>query len=133
MALLKDGKEPSLRPLRSSLPGIYLDRVGLPPDTILDPPVLLGRGVSVAPRCSLQGTIVGKQVRIGKGCTLRSTVVWDGARIGDGARLSDCIITSGVYVPPEVTLSNKIVLRVEGYQGKKERFERLGSSWMTGF
>ncbi len=133
ITLLKDGKEPSLRPLRSPSPGIYLDRVSVPPETILDPPVLLGRGVSVAARCSLQGTIVGKQVRIGKGCTLRSTVVWDGARIGDGARLSDCIITSGVYVPPEVTLSNKIVLRVEGYQGKKERFERLGSSWMTGF
>src|SRR5207245_974050 len=85
VALLKAGKEPSLRPLRSSLPGVYLDRVGLPPDTILDPPVVLGRGVSVAARCSLQGTIVGKQVRIGKGCTLRSTVLWDGARVRDGA------------------------------------------------
>src|SRR5712692_5191327 len=99
VALLKEGKDSALQPLRSSsTPGVYLDRTTLPKDASLEPPVLVGRGVTIGPRCSLQ-----------------AAVVWDGARIGDGARLSDCIVTSGVYVPPEVILSNKIVLRVEGY------------------
>ena len=73
---------------------------------------------------------VGRQATIGKGCSLRSTLVWDGARIGDGSRLSECIVTSGVYVPPAVSLTNKIFLRAEGYQGKKQKMERLGSCWM---
>jgi NDP-sugar pyrophosphorylase family protein len=132
ITLLKEGKDPLLQPLQTQ-PGIYLDRVVLPPETLLEPPALLGRGTTVGPKCSLQGAIVGKQARLGKGCSLRSTVVWDGARIGDGAELSECIVTSGVYVPPEVTLSNKIIFRVEGYQGKKDRLERLGSCWMAGF
>ena len=134
VALLKEGKDAALEPLRSSsTPGVYLDRTTLPKDAGLEPPVLVGRGVTIGPKCSLQAAVIGKQVRLGKGCSLRSTIVWDGARIGDGARLSDCIVTSGVYVPPEVILSNKIVLRVEGYQGKKDRLERLGGCWMTGF
>ncbi len=132
IALLKEGRDPALQPLKVA-DGLFLDKVTVPKDAILEPPVLIGRGVTLGARCSLQGAVVGKQVRLGKGCALRSTVVWDGARIGDGARLSECIVTSGVYVPPDVTLSNKIVLRVEGYQGKKDRLERLGGCWMVGF
>jgi len=132
IGLLKNEKDPSLQPFKSA-PGLYLDRVTLPADTNIEPPVLIGRGSALGPKCSLQGVVVGKQVKIGKGCSIRSSLIWDGARIGDGARLSDCIIMSGVYVPPEVILSNKIVLRVEGYQGKKDKLERLGGCWMTGF
>jgi NDP-sugar pyrophosphorylase family protein len=73
------------------------------------------------------GVIIGRQARIGKGCSLRSTIVWDGARIGDGSGLSECVVTSGVYVPPGVSLSHKIFLRAEGYAGRKERLERIGS------
>lgn len=128
---LKEGKDPSLEPLRAS-EGVYLDHMSLRPDVHVEPPILVGRGVSVGTKCSLGSVVIGKQARIGKGCSLRSTIVWDGARIGDGARLSDCVVTSGVYVPPGVSLSNKIVLRVEGLQGKK-RLERLGSCWVAGF
>jgi NDP-sugar pyrophosphorylase family protein len=132
IALLRDGRDVALQTLKV-MEGVYLDKVVVPKDALLEPPLLVGRGSALGEKCSLQGSVVGKQVRLGKGCALRSTIVWDGARIGDGAHLSDCIVTSGVYVPPEVTLSHKIVLRVEGYQGKKDRLERLGSCWMTGF
>ena len=132
IALLRDGRDGFLQNIKV-MEGIYLDKVVVPKDALLEPPLLVGRGSLLGPKCSLQGSVVGKQVRLGKGCALRSTIVWDGARIGDGAHLSECIVTSGVYVPPDVTFSNKIILRVEGYQGKKDRLERLGSCWMTGF
>ncbi len=131
VALLREGTDPSIKALRSA-EGVYLDRVTLPADGNVEPPVLIGRGTTLGSKCSLQGgVVIGRQARIGKGCSLRSTIVWDGARIGDGARLSECVVTSGIYVPPGVTLSRKIILRVEGFQGKKDRLERLGGCWMT--
>jgi NDP-sugar pyrophosphorylase family protein len=62
---------------------------------------------------------------------LRSSIAWDGARIGDGARLSDCVVTSGAAVPPNVSLSGKIFLKAEGYHGKRDRLERIGSCWVA--
>jgi len=76
------------------------------------------------------GVIIGRQVIIGKGCSLRSTLVWDGARVGEGSSLSECIVTSGVSIPAGISLTSKIFLRPEGYQGKKQRMERLGQCWM---
>ena len=128
---LKEARDRSLEPLRAS-EGVYLDHVTVRSDIHVEPPILVGRGVTVGSKSSLGSVVIGKQARIGKGCSLRSTIVWDGARVGDGARLSECIVTSGVYVPPGVTLSNKIILRVEGLQGKK-RLERLGGCWVAGF
>jgi NDP-sugar pyrophosphorylase family protein len=131
LALLREEKDPSIKALRTG-EGLYLDRVTLPPDGTVEPPVLIGRGSTVGSKSSLQGgVVIGRQVRVGKGCSLRSTIVWDGARIGDGARLSECVATSGIYIPPGVTLARKIILRVEGFQGKKDRLERLGGCWMT--
>jgi len=131
MALLREGKDPSLASLRTS-DGIYLDRVTLPKILTIEPPVIVGRGTTIGNKTSLlAGVILGKQTIIGKGCSLRSTVVWDGARIGDGSSLSDCIVTSGVFVPANVSLSNKIFLRAQDFHGKKDRLERLGSAWMT--
>jgi mannose-1-phosphate guanylyltransferase len=133
IALLRAGADPALPPLRAS-EGIYLDGVRLPADAVVDPPLLVGRGATLGPKCSFAGgVVVGRQARLGRGSALRTTVVWDGARIGDGASLSECIVTSGVYVPPGVSLTNKIILRVEGYQGSKDRLERLGGCWMAGF
>ena len=133
MAVLRAGGDPALAPIRAA-EGVYHDRVPIPPDAVIDPPILVGRGTTLGPKCSLVGGVVlGKQARLGKGCALRTTVVWDGARIGDGASLSECIVTSGVFVPPNVSLSNKIILRVEGYQGSRDRLERLGGCWMAGF
>jgi len=130
LAVLRAGKDASLEALRSS-EGIYLDRVATPKDVAIEPPAFVGRGASIGPGSAfLAGVAVGRQVIIGKACSLRSTLVWDGARIGDGSRLSECIVTSGVYVPPAVSLTNKIFLRAEGYQGKKHKMERLGSCWM---
>jgi NDP-sugar pyrophosphorylase family protein len=130
LAVLRAGKDPSLGPLQST-EGIYLDRVAVPNDVAIEPPLFMSRGASIAAGSSLLGgVVVGRQVNVGKGCSLRSTIVWDGARIGDGSRLSECIVTSGVYVPPGVTLTGKIFLRAEGFQGKKHKMERLGSCWM---
>ena len=114
--------------------GIYLDRVTLPPDLISELPILLGRGTVLGSRCSLLGGVIaGRQVRIGNGCCIRSTIIWDGARIGDDAKLADCIVTSGAYVPPGVSLAGKLLLRAEGYQGRKDCLERLGTCFMAGF
>ena len=130
LAVLRSGKDPSLQPLATS-EGVYLDRAATPKGVAIEPPVFIGRGASIGPDSSLLGGVcVGRQVTVGKGCSLRSTLVWDGARIGEGARLSECIVTSGVYVPPDVSLTNKIFLRAEGFQGKKHRMERLGGCWM---
>jgi len=129
LAVLKGGKDPSLVVLRGS-EGVYLDRVSLPGDVSIEPPVLVGRGTTIGSRCALQGGVVlGRQTVIGKGCSLRSTLVWDGARIGDGACLSECIVTSGVFVPPGVSLTGKIFLRADGRQTKGQRLERLGQCW----
>jgi NDP-sugar pyrophosphorylase family protein len=131
LALLREGKDPSLAALRSS-DGVYLDRVSLPRHPVIEPPVVIGRGATIGDKASFQaGVVVGKQATIGKGCSLRSTIVWDGARIGDGSSLSECIVTSGVFVPANVSLSNKIFLRAQDYHGPKDRLERLGSCWMT--
>ncbi len=130
LAVLRGGQDPSLEALKDSA-GIYLDRVATPKGVAIEPPVFIGRGASIGPDSALLGgVVVGRQAIVGKGCSLRSTVVWDGARIGNGSRLSECIVTSGVYVPPGVSLTNKIFLRAEGYQGKKQKMERLGSCWM---
>lgn len=117
-----------------SRPGIYIDQVTLPPDVTIEAPLLIGRGSTIGPRSSLLGGVVlGKQVRIGSGCALRSSVLWDGARVGDGASLSDCIVASGVSVPSGATLSGRALIPVAGYQGSKDRLERLGSCWTARF
>jgi len=129
LAVLKGGKDASLGPLRA-LDGIYLDRVSVPADLSLEPPVYIGRGSTIGGRCALQGGVVlGRQATLGKGCSLRSTLVWDGARIGDGANLSECIVTSGVFVPPGVSLTGKIFLRADGRQKNRQKLERLGQCW----
>ncbi|HXH27880.1 MAG TPA: NDP-sugar synthase [Candidatus Polarisedimenticolia bacterium] len=130
LAVLQDGRDPYLSSLRIG-EGVFADRAEVPPGVSVEPPVLLGRGALLGERTSLQGVVIGRQARVGRGCSLRTTIVWDGARIGDGAKLSDCIVTSGVYVPPSVSLAGKIILRVEGYQGTKQRLERLGGCFMT--
>jgi mannose-1-phosphate guanylyltransferase len=130
IALLRVLNDPGLAAIQGPA-GIYLDRVALPKDVASEPPVFIGRGASIGPQSALLGgVVIGRQATIGKGCSLRSTLVWDGARIGDGTRLSECIVTSGVFVPAGVSLTNKIFLRAEGYQGKKQKMERLGSCWM---
>ena len=127
LACLRTVRDPSLEAIRSA-EGVYLDRASLPEGTNVDPPLIVGRGSSIEAGCSFMGgVIVGRQARLGKGCSLRSTIVWDGARVGEGSRLSECIVTSGVYVPPGISLSHKIFLRAEGYTGKKDRLERIGS------
>ena len=132
IAMLRERKDPVLEPLFSS-EGVYLDRVALPTNTTIDPPVLIGRGAVLGEQCSLEnGVVIGRQARIGRNCALSSTIVWEGARIGDGARLHGCIVTSGVVVPPGVSLSARIILRVEGYQGQKDRVERLGGCYTSG-
>jgi NDP-sugar pyrophosphorylase family protein len=132
IALLNQGGDPWLADLRVS-EGIYLDRLSLPSGTITEPPILLGRGSTVGRSCSLLGGVIsGRQVQIDDGCGIHSSIIWDGARIGDGAKLSDCIVTSGVYVPPGATLSGKIILRAAGYQGRRDRLERLGTCFMVG-
>jgi len=131
IAVLRGGKDPSLQPLQYP-GGIYLDRVLPPKQVSIEPPVLIGRGATVGAKSALLGgVIIGRQAKIGKECSLRSTLVWDGARLGDGSSLSECIVTSGVSVPAGVCLTNKIFLRPEGYQGKKQKMERLGQCWMT--
>jgi mannose-1-phosphate guanylyltransferase/phosphomannomutase len=127
LAYLKATRDPHLDSIRAS-EGVYLDRTSLPEGTVVDPPLIVGRGAAVERGCSFMGgVIIGRQARLGKGCSLRSTIVWDGARIGEGTCLSECIVTSGVYVPPGVSLAHKIFLRAEGYTGKKDRLERIGS------
>jgi NDP-sugar pyrophosphorylase family protein len=73
--------------------------------------------------------IIGRQCRVGANGALRSTLVWDGARLGDKVQLAECIVTYGVYVPPMTNLTGRILFRVDGYQGKKDHLERVGTSW----
>jgi NDP-sugar pyrophosphorylase family protein len=110
--------------------GIHLDQVTLPDGTNAAPPYMVGRGSTLGAQCSLQGgVVIGRQCQIGSGCALRSSMLWDGARLGDRVQLTDCIVTSGVFVPPKTNLTGRILFRVEGYQGRKENLERVGSSW----
>jgi len=129
MEVLAQGRDFSLDPLKQG-DGIYLDGVVLPPNTVTGPPLYIGRGSVLGPRCSLHGgVIIGRQCNVGAGSALRSTLVWDGARLGDRVQLTDCIVTSGVYVPPMTNLTGRILFRVDGYQGKKDNLERVGTSW----
>lgn len=131
LAYLRSGRDPGLGSIRQA-EGIFVDRATLPAGITVDPPLIVGRGTTIEAGSSFMGgVIIGKQARIGKGCSLRSTLVWDGARIGDASSLSECLVTSGVYVPPGVSLSHKIFLRAEGYTGRKDRIERLGSCLMA--
>ena len=129
MSLLAHGSDPALTALRHA-DGLYLDQVRLPNTTEAAPPILIGRGSTLGPHCSLQGgVVIGRQCRIGSGCALRSSILWDGARLGDRVLLTDCIVTSGVFIPPMTTLSRRILFRVDGYVGKKENLDRVGSNW----
>jgi NDP-sugar pyrophosphorylase family protein len=110
--------------------GIFLDQVKLPAMVNAAPPYMVGKGSTLGAQCSLQGgVVIGRQCQIGSGSALRSSILWDGARLGDRVQLTDCIVTSGVFVPPMTSLSGRVVFRVEGYQGRKENLERVGSSW----
>lgn len=129
LELLGRGGDPSLDAIKQS-DGIYIDRVAFPQTVVASPPLLIGKGSMIGAHCSFQGgVIIGKQCQVGQSCALRSTVMWDGARIGDRAQLTDCIVMSGVYVPPMTILSGRVLFRVEGYQGKKDHLERVGSAW----
>jgi NDP-sugar pyrophosphorylase family protein len=129
LALLAQGKDRTLEAFRQS-DGIYLDQVRLPNTVEAAPPILIGRGSSLGPHCSLQGgVVIGRQCRIGSNCALRSSILWDGARLGDRVLLTDCIVTSGVFIPPMTTLSRRILFRVDGYAGKKDNLDRVGSNW----
>jgi mannose-1-phosphate guanylyltransferase len=110
--------------------GVFLDQVKLPAMVNAAPPYMVGKGSTLGAQCSLQGgVVIGRQCQIGSGSALRSSILWDGARLGDRVQLTDCIVTSGVFVPPMTSLSGRVVFRVEGYQGRKENLERVGSSW----
>ncbi|HKQ96581.1 MAG TPA: NDP-sugar synthase [Candidatus Polarisedimenticolia bacterium] len=129
LELLGRMSDPALDAIRQT-EGVYIDHVTPPPTVVASPPLLIGKGSTVGAHCSFQGgVIVGKQCQIGQSCALRSTVLWDGARIGDRAQLTSCIVTSGVYVPPMTILSGRVLFRVEGYQGRKDNLERVGSAW----
>jgi NDP-sugar pyrophosphorylase family protein len=127
--VLTQGLDPSIAAFKNS-DGVYLEKVVLSASTVSGPPLFIGRGSMIGPGCSLQGgVVIGRQCLVGACSALRSTLVWDGARLGDRTQLTDCIVTSGVYVPPMTNLSGRILFRVEGFQGKKENLERVGSSW----
>jgi len=129
MITLAEMHDPVLQPLQQG-DGIFLEQIRLPPSTTLSSPVLIGRGTSVGRNCSfLGGVVIGRQCRIANDCALRSCILWDGARLGDRVELTDCIVTSGVYVPPMTGLSGRILLRAEGYQGRKDQLERFGNCW----
>jgi NDP-sugar pyrophosphorylase family protein len=129
LALLSSGNDSGLQPLRQS-EGVFLEQMTLPASVNASPPLLVGRGSTMGERCSVQGgVIIGRQCRIGAGCALRSSMIWDGARLGDKVQLTDCIVTSGVFVPPNSSLSGRVLFRVEGYQGKRDHLERVGSAW----
>jgi NDP-sugar pyrophosphorylase family protein len=129
LALLSAGQDHGLQPLRQS-EGVFLEQITLPASVTAAPPLLVGRGSTMGERCSVQGgVIIGRQCRIGAGCALRSSMIWDGARLGDKVQLTDCIVTSGVFVPPGSSLSGRVLFRVDGYQGRKDHLERVGSAW----
>jgi len=110
--------------------GVFLENVSLPASTTAAAPYLIGKAMAMGEHCSMQGgVIIGRQVRIGSNCAIRSSLIWDGARLGDKVHLTDSIVTSGVFVPPGSSLSGRILFRVEGYQGKRDNLERVGSAW----
>jgi NDP-sugar pyrophosphorylase family protein len=129
LEVLSQGWDNSLASMRVG-EGIYLDGVVLPANSVAGAPLFVGRGSSIGSHCSLQGgVIIGRQCQVGAGCALRSTLIWDGARLADKVQLADCIVTSGVFVPPKTNLTGRILFRVDGYQGKKDHLERVGTSW----
>src|SRR5262245_49886988 len=52
LAVLREGKDPTLAPLQGS-EGIYLDRVPAPKDVAIEPPLFMSRGANVAAGSSL--------------------------------------------------------------------------------
>jgi NDP-sugar pyrophosphorylase family protein len=131
LSFLKEIQDPQMQGLKTG-EGIYLDKATLPAEGSFEPPLYIGRGTTIGAGASLLGGVaIGRQASVGRNCSIRSSIVWDGARIGDGARLSDCVVTSGAAVPPDVSLSGKIFLKAEGYHGKRDRLERIGSCWIA--
>lgn len=129
LAVLAECKDPFLAPIQQS-EGVYLEQVSLPSTTTSAPPLLIGRGSVVGSNCSLLGgVVIGRQCRIGNDSAVRSSIIWDGARLADRVQLTDCIVTSGVFIPPRTSLTGRIFFRVDGYQGKKDNLERVGSCW----
>jgi NDP-sugar pyrophosphorylase family protein len=123
------GADAALQAMKKS-DGVFLENVSLPASTTAAAPYLIGKAMAMGEHCSMQGgVIIGRQVRIGSNCAIRSSLIWDGARLGDKVHLTDSIVTSGVFVPPGSSLSGRILFRVEGYQGKRDNLERVGSAW----
>jgi len=123
------GADAALQAMKKS-DGVFLENVSLPASTTAAAPYLIGKAMAMGEHCSMQGgVIIGRQVRIGGNCAIRSSLIWDGARLGDKVHLTDSIVTSGVFVPPGSSLSGRILFRVEGYQGKRDNLERVGSAW----
>ncbi len=129
LAVLGECRDPSLVSLQQA-EGVYLEQTTLPSTTTSAPPLLIGRGSNVGSNCSLLGgVVIGRQCRIGNDSALRSSILWDGARLAERVQLTECIVTSGVFIPPRTSLTGRMIFRVDGYQGKKDNLERVGSCW----
>jgi mannose-1-phosphate guanylyltransferase len=76
----------------------------------LEPPVLLGRNVSIATGATLlAGTCVGDDVTVEEGALIEASVLWAGVRVGARAQLRRCVVGHGRQIPPDAILTDQVV------------------------
>ncbi|MFB7667282.1 sugar phosphate nucleotidyltransferase [Kitasatospora sp. NPDC056138] len=69
-------------------------------DSSVEPPVLIGEGVTIGPGCRLTGPVViGDASEIGAGAEIKSSVVLPGTQVPAGRRVHDAVIGNGIRLP----------------------------------
>ena len=75
------------------------------------PPALIERGASVAAGAQVGSLVVlGAGVQVGERTTIERSVVLEGTRIGAGCELRDCIVAPGCEIGDRTTISGGAVL-----------------------
>ena len=81
------------------------------PEAILEGPVLIADGCTVAAGAIVRGpTVLGAHCEIGKDAVVESSVLWSGSQVKEGAILRNCILGSGCFVQEGCSLSEGSVL-----------------------
>ncbi len=77
-------------------------------DAIIEGPVYIGKGVSVAPECFIgQYSVVGDYSALSKGASIKRSVLWSGVQIGKDTQLRGCVLANNV----------KLEAKVQSYEG----------------
>lgn len=92
-------------------PGIWVEgSVALDDDAVIEGPVLLGDGVTVAAGARISRSVLGPGCRVGHDAEVTRSVLLDGVGIEEGASVIDSVVGSGAQVRAGATLSQASVV-----------------------